>query len=419
MKLRRKPKDSAEEQKPEKQKPKGVLVGKFDISDNVVKFYAAKGFGKKQWVSIREIPVLEIEQIDKFGNELTITWKGSTDAFYTKEKTDSFGKLVDQINGILEEHRRTVEKEQKAALRQNELLTVINKSLTVLDSSFDILIGLQDKRINWQQLEAYTNSFSDELNFAGQTLPPLSLNFGRIAPAVKTQVPKEASAEAFDLLKATYGYFDGLNLESDVKDALPTFGTTKRLIYAYFLLNDLLLAKAVGEKDSGKETGEFEATLRNLSEANFKVDVEKLKGNLDQMNSDGDRRTIITDCRTAFKEQLKHVTEKQEPPQETAAPTEPAPQPSTPIEPTSQQATPTEITPQQAAPEKPTAPEPAVEAAEPVPASDQAAGQTGQIAEGPVAPAVASEPQAASSNSKKKRSWFKLNRKSSDIRKDN
>ena len=124
---------------------------------------------KKQWIVVQEIPILEIEHIEKFGNELSVTWKGVTDSFFTKEKTDLFGKLVDQVNGILEDHQRKSkennEKKEKAALRRNELLAVINTSVGIIDQSFNVLIGLQEKRINWQRLEGYSNDFGENLKF--------------------------------------------------------------------------------------------------------------------------------------------------------------------------------------------------------------------------------------------------------------
>ena len=57
---------------------------------------------KKQWIVVQEIPILEIEHIEKFGNELSVTWKGVTYTFVSKEKTDLFSKLVGQVNGVLD-----------------------------------------------------------------------------------------------------------------------------------------------------------------------------------------------------------------------------------------------------------------------------------------------------------------------------
>lgn len=331
MKLRSKPKDSAEGQKPEKQKTQGILVDKFEFSDNTVKFYVVKGFAKKQWVSIREIPVPEITQIDKFGNELTITWKNTIDRFYTKEKTDSFGKLVEQVTDILEKSRLEIENHQRAELKKTELLMAVENSLKILDRSFDILIGLQDKRINWQQLEAHANGFSDNLNFTGQILPPLILDYGKIEPAVRKQEPKEASAEAFSLLKATYDYFDGLSPDLDINDSPPTLQTVKNLIYAYFLLNDLLLGKAVGEKDNSKETATLETTLKKLFEANFNLDFTDLKNSIDTADIQNDKRSLIDNCRTAFKEHLRHISEKPQAPLQTQEQAKPETTPEQPV----------------------------------------------------------------------------------------
>jgi hypothetical protein len=308
MKLRRKQsEDSSDQQKPKKKKPKGLEVGKFEVSDNTAKFFAAKGWGKKEWIVVREIPVLDIEHIENLDNELNVTWKGVTDSFFTKEKTDSFGKLVEQINGILEDQRKTVETNEKTALRRSELLSVINASIGIVDLSFDVLIGLQDKRINWQQLETFSNGFNENLKFTGQTLPPLNLDFSRIVPAVKTQVPNEASNEAFNILKATYEYFNGLNPDEGVKENPPNFQTVKTLILAYFLLNDLLFGKLVGDKEMTIETSELETALQSLAEANFKVDVEELKRSIDKINLEGDRQALIEDSRAIFKEQLKQL----------------------------------------------------------------------------------------------------------------
>jgi len=102
MKLRRKQsKDSAGQEESPKKKQKGIQVSKVEVSDDIVKFFVAKDLVKKKWIIVKEIPALEIEHIEKLGNELSVTWKGATDAFFTKGKTDLFSKLVGQVNGML------------------------------------------------------------------------------------------------------------------------------------------------------------------------------------------------------------------------------------------------------------------------------------------------------------------------------
>jgi len=83
-------------------KQKGVQVSKVGVSDNIIKFSVATGFLKKHWIIVKEIPLLEIGHIEKFGKELSVTWNGSAYIFFSKEKTDIFSKLVNQVNGILE-----------------------------------------------------------------------------------------------------------------------------------------------------------------------------------------------------------------------------------------------------------------------------------------------------------------------------
>ena len=295
MRLKRKQSNDSEGQEdPPKKKQKGIEVAKVEVSDNIAKFFVAKGLGKKQWIVVREIPVLEIEHVEKFGNELSVTWKGVTDSFFTKEKTDLFGKLVDQVNGILEDQRKSKEnseKEEKAALRRNELLGVINTSVGIIDQSFNVLIGLQEKRINWQRLEGYSNGFGKNLSFTGQTMPPLNLDFSKISSAIKSQLPKETSNEAYSILKAAYGYFNGLNLDDDPKENHPNFHDAKSVILAYFMLNDLLLGKVVGDKENNEEISQLESVLQNLAaETNFKVNIDELKSTINKIDVDSKQR---------------------------------------------------------------------------------------------------------------------------------
>jgi hypothetical protein len=133
------------------------------------------------------------------------------------------------------------------------------------------------------------------------------LDFSRIASAVKAQVPNEASREAFNILKATYEYFNGLNPDEDIRENPPNFQTAKTLIFAYFLLNDLLFGKFVGDKENSRETSELETALQNLAEANFKVDVEELKRSIDEISLEGDKQTLVEDSRAIFKERLNRL----------------------------------------------------------------------------------------------------------------
>ena len=317
MKLQRKQSNDSENQEDSpKEKQKGIEVSKVEVLDNVAKFLVAKGRGKKHWIVVREIPVLEIEHVEKFGNELSVTWKGATDSFFTKEKTDLFVALADQVNIILEDQRKSKEnneKEEKAALRRKELSETIDTSVRSIDQAFNVLIGLQEKRINWERLEGYSNDFVKNASFTTQTMSPLKMDFSKIGSAIKTQIPKEASNEAFSILKAEYEYFNGLSVDDDFKENHPNFQDAKATILAYFMLNDLLLGKVVGDKENKEEMGQLESVLQNLAtETNFEVNIDELKSTIGKIDFDSNREIIIERSREIFKQQLKQQLKPKE-----------------------------------------------------------------------------------------------------------
>ena len=78
-------------------KPTGTAVTKYEIAQDKVKFYAAKGALKKRWVVINEFPIYEISAVESLGNWLSITWKGTAYPFILKQKNASFAKLNEQL----------------------------------------------------------------------------------------------------------------------------------------------------------------------------------------------------------------------------------------------------------------------------------------------------------------------------------
>ena len=169
-----------------------------------------------------------------------------------KKNAESFGKLCDEVNTMLEEQRKTLENSEKASLRRNDLTGVINASIGIVDLSFDILMGLQEKRVNWKRLEGYSSGLGENLSFNGQTMAPLNLDFSKISLTIKKQVAKETSKEAYSVLKLIYGYFNGLSLDDNPTETCPNFQNAVGVILAYYTLNDMLLGRIVDEKDNKK-----------------------------------------------------------------------------------------------------------------------------------------------------------------------
>lgn len=289
-----------------KPKPKAFAVAKYEISDNLVKFFDAKGFPKKRWILVREIPLGEITSVESFGNELSITWNGAVWQFVFKKKTESFSTLRDQIKGLLEEQQKVVESSDKTGLTKSDFAGLINGSIAIVDLSFDILMGLHAKRVNWARLEACVDKLGGGWNFTGQTLAPLNLDFSKISAAVKRQVPKETAKEIFAVLKSIYGYFEDLKPEGVLKESALNTQNAKAVILAYYTLNDLCFGKVIGEKDSLKESLAFESVLLGLAnESNVKVNFGELRIKMDKLGVEVAYESIVEDSRSIFKDSIE------------------------------------------------------------------------------------------------------------------
>jgi hypothetical protein len=230
-----------------------------------------------------------------------------------KIKTTSDDKTITAtfkiISGMFEEQAKSIWGDEQIAQRRTELLEVIKVSIGIIELSFDILIDLQEKRINWVRLEKYPKDFELYSNFTLQTMPPLILNFQKISLAIGNQDPQKTSTEAYNILKTIFEYFDALSVDDDNKDSLPNFQSAKAIIVAYYTLNDLLLGKLVGDKENKKESHQFESDLEILANnTSFKVNIEEIRLNLEKITPETDLEDVIGDIREIFKEQLKQIS---------------------------------------------------------------------------------------------------------------
>jgi hypothetical protein len=291
-----------------KKKPKGLAVAKYELTENSVKFFAAKGFPKKRWVMLKEIPFAEITKVESFDNELSLTCNGAVYEFALK-KSESFNALRDQLLDILDDQQHETKDQTEAIkLRKSELARVVNSSIDIIDLSFDILMGLHTKRVDWIRIEKSADRLGNNWSFSGQTLSPLNLDFTGISAAVKKQASKDTSKEAYDVLKQVYVYFDGLKPDNDQKENVLNFENAKAAVLAYYMLNDALFGKIVGDNDNAKENAALENTLMRLASAsNVKVNTEELKVTVEWLELSADGETAAKDARALFRNQLKNL----------------------------------------------------------------------------------------------------------------
>ncbi len=300
--------EQSSQQKATKPKQESIRVEKFEVSQYVLKLLVEKGFLKKRWVAIKEIPLNEITLIKSLGNELLITRNGVTDSFLIENKKSSFSGLPEQIQNLIQERQKNLENEAKANQRKHKLAELIDATVCIVDLSFDMLMAMQVKTVNWTNLESYANSLREKMCLAQQTLAPLNLDFSKISDSIKSQAPEEASKETFNLLNSIYGYFDNLELEEDLEAVHPNIADAKAAILANYTLNDLFLGKIVGEKDNQKESQALEITLQNLAQdTNFKINYQDFKANFDKIDPYAESENIIESTREIFKEQLRNI----------------------------------------------------------------------------------------------------------------
>jgi hypothetical protein len=225
-------------------------------------------------------------------------------------KSDQNGKRITATFIIFD---RTFEKRQKSieinaeiALRIKELSGFIEASIMIVDLSFDILLELRRMRINWQLLETFSTQMGKDFSFVAQSMPHLNLDFEKISSAINRQMPKETSKEVYDIIKAIYGYFNGLSLDNDIKESIPNFVIAKAIILSYYTLNDILLGKAVNDKVNKKESDQLVSILQILSnKANLIIDVNEFIDRLDMSIPEEDFNIFIYDTRDIFKQQFK------------------------------------------------------------------------------------------------------------------
>lgn len=290
--------------KPKPRKLMGLKVAKYEVAEGKVKFSNMKGLFKKRWVIEKEFPLTEITSVETQENWISLTWSNQAYQFKLKSKSESFAKLQEQIQTLQTEQRTAKELNERAAKRKADLLGLIDRSLPIVDSSFDILIGLHAKRVDWRQVEASSQTLGASFSYTPITLPQLDLDFAAIDAAVKSQIAKDTSKETLTVLKSVHGYFTGLKPE-DLAGFNPNCEHAKAAVLAYYTLNDLLLARVVGEKDSKKEIAYLEELLKAFEGTGVKVDLAALLGAVGGASVEAKRDNAVFEVRALFREQLK------------------------------------------------------------------------------------------------------------------
>jgi hypothetical protein len=280
--------------------------GMLELIGNIVMFQVEKGFFKKNKLTLREIPITDIESIKRDGNELSITWKGRTDTFITEE-AKSAESLYEKMNEALQEQKKILDSEEAANQKRSELANTLNTAMDIVDSLFDVLRSLNG-RVDWNRVEGYLKrSEENARRFTEQGSSTINLDFNKLSSVLTAHRSQELSKETYIILKSIYEYYSGLTSQNELPEQMhPNYQEAKTAIQAYYTLNDIILGTVVGDEEIRKENDGLLMLLDDLSKrTGLEMTIKAFEDILDRLILDKASETIIEESRALFRQQLK------------------------------------------------------------------------------------------------------------------
>jgi len=264
--------------------------GVLEVSNDTVKFYVETGRFRKHRETIRNIPIAEIESLERQENDLSLTWKENTDVFAVAE-TSKVLAIHERILAGLKEQQKpaesTVAETQKETEKTNQLIQETASTIEVANALFTILRHMHG-RVDWKLVELgfqQVDEASAKLTSLGTDFAFLDVT--PISVAVQQRYPKEIADRTFEALKTLHKHFN-----SD--DSSPTEGADKPrpnkkdsrvLVQAFYVLNDLTIGAVVGDKDFEKETTELMKLLDELAkQPNSRIDMNAVKTSFEKLS---------------------------------------------------------------------------------------------------------------------------------------
>jgi hypothetical protein len=281
--------------------------GTLEFTDNTIKFRMEKGRFKKRKEIAREIPIADIENIERVGNEFSITWKGVTETFVA-EKAELVGTIYEKVTEALKEKRKMLEDKEAAKQKRNELTKILSVAIEIVDSLFDVLRSLQG-RVNWNRVESCLKRSEENVrSLEGQKIGTINLEFTKLSLAIKERRPEEISKEAYGILRSLYEYFSGLTENEFPEQIHPNYQDAKTVITAYYTLNDIILGAIVGDEEIGKESSQLVTMLDDLSKrTDLKTNVDAIKDIINKLDMDKREESVVEESRAVFRQQLKEL----------------------------------------------------------------------------------------------------------------
>ena len=264
--------------------------GVLEVSNDTVKFYVETGRFRKHRETIRNIPIAEIDSLERQENDLSLAWKENTDVFAVAE-TSKVLAIHERILAGLKEQQKpaeiTVAETQKQPDKTNLLMQETATTIDVANALFSIL-GHLHGRVDWKLVELgfkQVDEASAKLTSLGTDFAFLDVK--PISVAVQQRYPKEVADRTLEALKTLHKHFnsDDSSPTEGVDKPRPNKKDWKVLVQAFYVLNDLKIGAVVGDKDSEKETTELMNLLDELTkQPGSRIDMSAVKTSLEKLS---------------------------------------------------------------------------------------------------------------------------------------
>ncbi len=284
---------------------RNVGNGTIELVDNTLKFHVETGRFKRQKQIAKEIPFADIESVERVENELNVTWKEVTDRFVI-ETAELAEAMRAKIAEALDAQRKALDaKEEASKQKRNELAQALSNALKIADSLFDVLRSLHG-RVNWNRVESYLKCSKDNFRYFSDQKDAVNLDSAKLSSAITEHLPEEISKETYGILKMLFDYFNGLPSQDEFSAQIhPNHEDAKKVILAYYTLNDIILGAVVGDEEIGKEINELVTMLDDLAKGTgLTVDVVAVKDVANKLSVEKERESVIEESRAVFVQQL-------------------------------------------------------------------------------------------------------------------
>jgi hypothetical protein len=280
-----------------------------EFTGSGMKFYVETGRFRKRSRIIREIPLADVENVERQGNDLSIARKDTADVFVA-EKASQAEPIYERITAALKELKKEQENRETAIQQQNELAQMVTNAMDAANSLFDILKSLHG-RVDWKLVEnGYKQAEETIANLANQSVNSIRLDINPLSEAVQKHSPEETAEKTYDVLKALHNHFDRMASSAEASEqSHPNRRDAKLVMQAIYVVNDMALGAVVGDVTVQKKGGELLTVLGDLSKLpGSKIDANAFRTAIDGLSLEKEKqRVVIEEIMPTLQQQLKEL----------------------------------------------------------------------------------------------------------------